>query len=157
MYSVLAFSHHYKIHPEHVSKYIRYIDQLNVDGLDFSMQISQIPVFEANNPDYSINVIYPDSDDKTFIPRYASKYRSRKYIVNLLELNDDQVRHYTVIRDLFRLLSARNSYKFKTFPCPYCLSFFWAENLLNSHYASVQVPWTSGREVSTTRKEHAGI
>src|SRR6218665_10780 len=84
------------------------------------MTIAQIPAFEAQNSDFSVNVILPSTKDKTF-PHYASKYRNRKYIVNLLLLDEGDRRHYTVIRDLSRLVAGRNFHVGRTVPCPYRL------------------------------------
>src|SRR6218665_2988556 len=66
-YSVLAFKHVYKEHAYRVSKYREFLKDLNVDGLTFPLTIAQIPAFEAQNPDYSVNVILPNTKDKTFI------------------------------------------------------------------------------------------
>src|SRR6218665_1368155 len=122
LYSVLAFKHVHEVHAEQVFRYRKVLKDVNVDGLTFPMTIAQIPAFEAQNPDYSVNVILPSTKDKTFIPHYASKFRNRKYIANLLLLDDGDRRHYTVIRDLGRLVAA-----------PYCLHCFTAANLLETH------------------------
>ena len=98
--------------------------ELNVDGLKFPMTIEQIPQFEINNTDYAINVIYPNSEDKSFVPLYASPHRNRKHVVNMLLLSDMEKRHYIVIRNLSALLASRNSHGDKSYPCPFCLHCF---------------------------------
>ena len=81
-------------------------NELNVEGLTFPIEIGQIPIFETNNPDFSVNVICTNSDeDQTFIPLYASQHRDRKHTVNLLLLSEGERRHYILIRNLSRLLS----------------------------------------------------
>src|SRR6218665_3312104 len=104
-----------------------------MDGLTFPMTIAQIPPFEAQNSDYSVNVFLPSNKDKTFIPHYASKYRNRKYISNLLLLDDGDRRHYTLIRDLSRLVAGRNFHDGRSFPCPYSLHCLTAAYLLETH------------------------
>ena len=79
LYSVLAASHFQKKNFERVAQYKHHLSELNVQGLDFPVKINQIRVFEENNPDYSVNVVYPNSDDKTFVPLYASRHRGRKH------------------------------------------------------------------------------
>ena len=45
------------------------------------MTIDQIPIFERDNSDYSINVIYADEDTKKFMPLYSSEYKGRTHAV----------------------------------------------------------------------------
>ena len=133
LYSVLAFSHFQDQDASRVSKYRKLLKNLNVDGLTFPMTIAQVPAFELQNPDYSVNIILPNTKDKTFILHYASKYRNRKYLANLLLLDDGDRRHYTVIRDLGRLVARRNFHHGRMCPCPYCLHCFATANLLETH------------------------
>ena len=102
---------------------------MNVQGLTFPIEIGQIPLFETLNPDYCINVVCTNSDeDQIFIPLYASTHRNRKHTVNLLLLDAGESRHYVLIRNLSRLLSARNSHNGEIFPCPHCLYCFATED-----------------------------
>jgi len=103
------------------------------------MTIAQIPAFEAQNSDYSVNVNLPSTKSKTFIPHYAFKCRNRKYIANLLLLDDGDRRHYTVIRDLSRLVTGRNFHNGEVFPCPYCLHCFSAANLKETHMPDCRI------------------
>ena len=110
------------------------LHELNTEGLTFPIEIGQIPIFETNNPDFSVNVICTNSDEEhTFVPLYASQHRNRKHTVNLLLLSEGERRHYILVRNLSRLLSARNSRNTKTFPCPYCLYCFTTESGLQNH------------------------
>src|ERR1043165_8477618 len=52
LYCVLAVSHHQTINQDRVTKYKPYLHELNVEGLNFPIEIGQIPIFETNNPDY---------------------------------------------------------------------------------------------------------
>ena len=40
-----------------VYSYSKYRDALNFDGIDFPVQVKQIPKFEAQNSDISVNVV----------------------------------------------------------------------------------------------------
>src|SRR5688572_27476096 len=63
LYCVLAAAHHQTINPDRVSKYVPYLSELNVNGLTFPIEIGQIPIFETNNPDFSINIMCTNSDE----------------------------------------------------------------------------------------------
>jgi RNase P subunit RPR2 len=133
LYCMLSVSHHQKNNAHNISYYSPYLKELNVQSLAFPLPIAQIPTFEENNPDFSVNVIYPNSDDKTFAPLYASPHRNRRHVVNLLLLDEGERRHYVVIRKLSALLATRNSHNGKSFPCPYCLHCFTTESGIQTH------------------------
>src|SRR6218665_822999 len=99
LYSVLAVSHPQSDNAERVSKYDEFLPELKVQGLSFPLQIAQIPSFEEINTDYSINVLYPNCENKNFVPLYASPHRNRKHIVSLLLLGDRNHYHYVLIRN----------------------------------------------------------
>src|SRR5688572_19750075 len=65
LYCTLAVSHYQHDNAHRVTPYKRHLSELNVDGLQFPMAVEQIPQFEMNNTEYAINVIYPNSEDKT--------------------------------------------------------------------------------------------
>lgn len=117
LYSVLAASHPQKGHANRLNHYNKYLNGLNIGGLSFPLDLAQIPLFETNNPSYSINVLCPSSEeDKTFVPLYASPHRRRKHVVNLMLLTEGGKHHYVLIINLYRLLSSRNSNGHKTYP-----------------------------------------
>ena len=67
---------------------------LSVEGITFPVQLNQIPYFENQNPDISINVItidgYDDFEGKySFCIDYESPHRNRTHKVNLLLLEDE--------------------------------------------------------------------
>ena len=87
LYCVLAVSHHQKVNPQRLNHYNKFLDELKIQGLTFPLTLDQIPLFEKNNSDYSINVLCPASEeDKHFVPLYASQHRCRKHVVNLMLL-----------------------------------------------------------------------
>src|SRR6218665_347389 len=133
LYSVLAVSHHKEKLAHRVANYECYLAELKVQGLSFPLPIAQIPRFEEMIINYSINVLYPNCEDKTFVPLYASPHRNRKHIVSLMLLGDRNDYHYVLIRNLSRLLHSRNTGPRTIYPCPYCLYCFSSEACKQSH------------------------
>jgi len=135
LYSVLAVSHPSASndHLERVSNDTDYLEELKTEGLNFPLDIAQIPLFESKNTDYSINVYYPNSVNKRIVPLYVSAHRGCKYEVDLLLLCEGDRWHYVVIPSLSRLVAGRITWKKKSYPCRYCLHCFTTEDCLNRH------------------------
>src|SRR6218665_2190846 len=144
VYCALAVSHPQKAHPNRVTHYERYVRELNLSGLKFSIGIDQIPLFEKNNTDYAVTVMSIRTDHvwmfEAYTPLYASMHRDRKYVVKLLLLSNEDVeedvgdrRHYVLIRDLGALLWSSTNHHDKIFPCPFCLYRFTVEATLEKH------------------------
>ena len=125
-------------HPYRESHYRPFMDELNIDGITTPMQIRQIPKFERQNRDISINVMYYDSEYKAILPLYCTKKRNVKYPINLFMIFEDEDgemgnSHYTLIRSLSRLLYGFSKCKNKCHPCPYCLHRFARKDILDAH------------------------
>ena len=78
------------------------------------MAVKQIPKFEKQNQEFSVNVYALDEiksksrDNKVILfPLYNTKERNRKYHANLLLVSSGDKRHYVVIKNLSRLLKGR--------------------------------------------------
>lgn len=58
VWSVLAALHpvHRKDHPENSYHCKKYVNELNLDGIEFPMKVSQIAKFERQNTTISVNV-----------------------------------------------------------------------------------------------------
>ena len=73
------------------------------------------------------------------LPFQVTEYRDRPHHVNLLLLHDNKTSksHYTLVRDLFRLVAghtkARSKARSKAHVCPYFLYCFTYKNLLKNH------------------------
>jgi len=76
-WSVLSSLYPAESNPHRVNNYSKYQNALNFDGIDFPVQVKQIPKFETQNPDISVNVISLDSDNKGFCVEYLSNERNR--------------------------------------------------------------------------------
>ena len=78
-------------------------------------------------------------DERQPIPLYVSPHRDRKHIVHLLLLTDENKRHYTLVKDLSRLVRGRTKHRGYTFVCPYCLHCFAREIHLTNHVDNCSV------------------
>ena len=97
-----------------------------MQGIEHPVPISQISKFELQNTEIAINVLAWGEEVKEIIPLYCTKYRGRKYIINLFLIqelvNEDDgefldtsnvKKHYTLVRNLSRLLSKFSKYRGK--------------------------------------------
>ena len=117
------------------SVYRPYVGELSFDGLDFPIKLHDIPKFERLNVDISVNVLAID-DDGLIVPRYISPHQNRHHKVDLLLLepkdddDDDVICHYTLIKNLSRLLARSTLHHGATFVCRNCLHRFTTAALL---------------------------
>ena len=109
MWAVIAALHYEEIgnNPQCISKLKPYVGRYNLDGLVFPVTLQDICVFEKNNEDVAINVLYVEDKDIGILRK--SEYHDRENIVNLLMVSDGKKKHYTTIKSLSRLLSSKNS------------------------------------------------
>src|SRR5664279_2357448 len=106
VWCVLAALHPQKSNFERVSVYRRYLNELNLRGLVFPMQIRHIPKFELQNEDIAINVFCLEG--KQIIPLYMSKHTDRRHHVRLLLLTQGRIRHYVLITKMSALTADRS-------------------------------------------------
>lgn len=132
VWSVLAALHpvHRKDHPENGYHYKKYVNELNLDGIEFPMKVSQIAKFERQNTAISVNVF--GYEQKELFPVYITKEKKENH-VNLLLIANNETRHYCLIRNLNRLLSSLTKKKAQKYFCEYCLHGFIREDLLLDH------------------------
>ena len=128
IYSILASLYPAQDNPHRVTKYIQYVQELNLKGIDMPMKVRQIPKFEKQN-EISVNVFgYEDS----LYPVHITNFRFPRH-VNLLLIANDTATHYCLIKDLNKLLATENKCKNRTYFCPYCLHGFIRQTLLDEH------------------------
>ena len=133
---------------------------LNFDGISFPVKIDQIKKFEKQNEEISINVQHV-GPGRNLLSLYASEYRGRKHHINLLLLNESYSvdpegnetvwggiseipndhtvihrSHYTLVKNLSALVSARTNRQKKVHACQYCLRCFSGEHVLQNHLAA---------------------
>ncbi|XP_050340230.1 uncharacterized protein LOC126766507 [Bactrocera neohumeralis] len=107
---------------------------VNFKNLNFPLQIKDIKIFEANNPNISVNV-FGIEDNLLVGPFYLTK-EEKSHHVNLISLYSDDFNesHYVWIQNLSRLLSSqvtRNMHKL--YFCNSCLIHFYEEEKLAIH------------------------
>jgi len=133
VYAILSCLFQDKHNPQRVSVYQKYERYLNMDGLNFPIQIRDIPKFERQNQDISINVLYWDEEENEFSIEYLSLESKRRHHVNLLLLSDGSNRHYVWIKNMSRLLGQRTNHQHATFVCNSCLNPFSSQRVLDEH------------------------
>ena len=128
--------------PNQPYHYKKDLANFNVDGLKFPLPIKQIPKFENQNPEFSVNVYAIDEEKEksrtnkvNLFPVYTSPHRNRKHHANLLLIRSGEKSHFVVIKSLSKLLAGRTadtggkSY----FVCKFCLYAFKQEHSLIAH------------------------
>jgi len=105
-----------KKHPYLAHHYREAINNFNIDGLTFPLPPNQIPKFEKQNGDYSVNVFHLDEETNTIMPMKLTKEIKRKYHVDLLLISEEDKRHYILIRNLSGLFNDKSKHDGKCFP-----------------------------------------
>ena len=111
-------------HPERIdTKLIKATENFNWDGIPFPVDLKQIDRFEKQNPTISVNV-FGYEKKKVTILRKTENYK-RENIVDLLLINEGEVQHYCVIKNLSRLISDQyNKHQKKKYICRGRLNIF---------------------------------
>ena len=78
-----------------------WVDSINWEGIQFPTPLSDLDIFEKNNPDWGVNVLQVNTSSEV-IPTMIRKsqfYYSRKIPVNLLLIVDEEsgIQHYTLV------------------------------------------------------------
>ena len=122
--------------PQRLSNYRNREHSLNLEGLTFSVQTKQIPLYKKLNPSISINVLAFEESSKEFTVEYRSPEREREHYVNLLLFEDadnPSKRHYVWIKNMSALVSHRTKHDGATFVCNSCLDPFTSQRVLDEH------------------------
>ena len=72
-------------------------------------------------------------EEQQLVPLYSSPHRNRIHTIHLLLLTDGDSYHYTLIRDIGRLVTGRTKHNGRTHVCPYCLHPFTQQHVLDNH------------------------
>ena len=132
-FCILAALHYDEIkeYSERPSKYTKWLNDLNFEGIDFPVKLKEIDKFENQNP-YRINVL--GYENKEIYPLRISNKNYDESTINLLLINDENSKkknnHYIWIKDLSRLLSKQISKNDgKKFICIRCFNYFNNESV----------------------------
>ena len=105
-WSILAHKYRNKVNKN--SKFLSsiynrkdWVDSINWEGIQFPTPLSDLDIFEKNNPDWGVNVLQVNTSSEV-IPTMIRKsqfYYSRKIPVNLLLIVDEEsgIQHYTLV------------------------------------------------------------
>ena len=101
LWSILADFHPVNENPYRVSKYIPYLNELNIVDIDFTngIKITDIDKFENLNNQLSINVFeYSKEEDNEYqlVPLYISKNIENRRIIDLILYKN----HYILLKKL---------------------------------------------------------
>ena len=111
----------------HYNKYVKNHDGINWSGVEFPVAVGQgINQFEENNPNIAVNVyeLFESkvSQQSCVKPLRITHNMQAPHHVNLLYIEQDDVSHYVVIKDLNRLCFQQYSkHGGKIRLCPYCM------------------------------------
>ena len=131
LYCLLASLHPVAKEPELVEHYYQFSNEVNMSGITYPVNLSQIRKVENQNESISINVF--GYENQTVIPlRITDKYQ-RPHHVNLLWLTNEANSHYCLIKDLNRFLSRTKKDNNKLYFCCFCLHAFTKETLMQEH------------------------
>jgi len=119
-----------KDHPNRVSKYLHYENELIMNGIEYPVAVKDIDRFENQN-NISVNVY--GLDEKVFPMRITQKQDTRHH-VDLLYLSKDEDGHYVLIKDFSRLMTKQLSkHNGKKFFCKLCLHACISQEILDTH------------------------
>ncbi|XP_039315238.1 uncharacterized protein LOC113002869 [Solenopsis invicta] len=111
------------------SSYPHYSTVLNLKGIEFPMTLPQIKKFEILNK-ISINLYCIEEKKLSIFPIRLTERKMDKHI-NLLYVQDDNVGHFALIKNMSRLMSSQLSKKKnKKFFCDRCLHYFSSNDKL---------------------------
>ncbi|MCE2507635.1 MAG: hypothetical protein J4F36_14440, partial [Nitrosopumilaceae archaeon] len=142
-WSIITLQHHEEIGNNYyrISKLKPYINRYDWSGLKFPVSIDQIKIFEKNNPDVGVNVLYINKQKSKECKGEITILRRSNYnsthckIANLLLIREDDNSHYVAIKNLSALLSSlNNDHKRALNYCMNCLQAFNSEKTRDEHY-----------------------
>ena len=112
---------------------------LNMEGIDYPVNLKDIKRFEKQNLDISISVLGYSKDEKIYplrISEYTKvkKENERKYNIVLLLIKNGDNSHYCYVKNLSALLSSQvNNHGHKLYFCLNCLSGYDDPEKLEKH------------------------
>ena len=121
--------------PQEISKIKPYINQYNWEGIEFPAVPKDWKMFEQNNKEMILNILFVPHNYKEIRLAYISKHNhQRKNQVILLMITDDGERwHYLAVRSLSALLRGISSSNNGDFYCLNCFHSYRTLNKLKKH------------------------
>ena len=127
-------------HPERIDKDLKSKENtLNMEGIDYPVNLKDIKRFEKQNLDISISVLGYSKDERIYplrISEFTKKKKEdeRKYNIVLLLIKNGDNSHYCYVKNLSALLSSQvNKHDHKLYFCLNCLSGYDDPEKLEKH------------------------
>ena len=132
LWCILRYLHPKKKNNEIISDLKKYEDELVTKGLTFPMDVKDIKKFEKLNPELP-SILVLSSEEKSF--QILKSAKDSKNSINLFLIKDGDRSHYTLIKNLSRLIrsSLTKNKKGGFFICTRCLCHFNVESVFDSH------------------------
>ncbi|CAB4015631.1 Gastrula zinc finger [Paramuricea clavata] len=112
-------------------KDVKFSENLDYEGIDFPVKISDIDKIERKN---SISIsVFGYKGKKQFYPIRNSKTKYDEHMELLLLGDGNGNNHYVLIKDINRMLYSVSGYEHKKHFCLYCLHSCKSEELLKKH------------------------
>ena len=135
--------------PDRISKcLIEHIPKYNWDYIDFPASTPDYKIFEKNNEDIALNILYVLHDTEEIRPEYISKYNfTRKNQVTLLKITDNNgTWHFLALKSeptedgymkptksFSRLMRNKSSKSHENYYCYGCFHSFRCQSTLEKH------------------------
>ena len=122
-------------HPERIDKELKLKENtLNMDGIEYPVSLQDLNKFENQSPTISITVFGYNEKDKVFPLRVSEYVYTREVNIFLMLIEKNGVKHYTLVKNISRLLSSQvSNHKEKHYFCLRCLNPFWTPKSLEKH------------------------
>ena len=132
LWCILRYLHPKKRDNERITDLKNYEDELVTKGLTFPMDVKDIVKFEKLNPGLP-GILVLSSEGKSF--QILKSAKDSKNSLNLYLIKDGDRSHYTLIKNLSRLIrsSLTKNKKGGFFICTRCLCHFNVESVFDSH------------------------
>ena len=121
--------------PQKISKLKPYINQYNLKDIEFPSDKEDWKMFEQNNKEIALNILFVRHNKRGIELAYISKYNyKRKKQVILLMITDDGKRwHYLTVKSLLALPRGISSSNNGDFYCLNCFNSYRTLNKLEKH------------------------
>ena len=132
LWCVLRYLHPKKRDNEIITDLKKYEEELVTKGLTFPMDVKDIKKFEKLNPELP-SILVLSVEGKSF--QILKPPKDSKNSINLFLVKDDNKSHYTLIKNLSRLIrsSLTTNRVGGFFICKRCLCHFTVENMFELH------------------------
>ncbi|GET57677.1 hypothetical protein RIR_jg6502.t2 [Rhizophagus irregularis DAOM 181602=DAOM 197198] len=138
-WAILAALHPVEKNAERISKYKEYVNELNFEGIEFSVQADEVILrrFERQNPTIALCIC--EWRDHRLCPIYVTDRddtEGRK-IIDLVLISNGEKQHYCWIKNMSRLVNKRTKDGHATFVCRWCISHFTHQQEIHDKHVAI--------------------